>query len=616
MSAYEPERKKKRAYNYNFHEEWEEEYFFIHFNNKCICLICGSTVAVGKKCNIERHFTTNHKKYDIEYPPTSNLRKCKLKEMKTALTAQQSLFIRPVNSSKAATIASFKIAHILAMHKKPFADGNIIKESMLAASEILFQEFKNKKEIMLAIKEVQLSRNSVTRRIQAMSVNVREQLKDDLQKCVFLSLQCDESTDICNVAQINIFIRMVFNDCSAKEDILSVLPLKGNTRGYDIYQVIKNHIIEINLPLQKLVSITTDGAPAMIGSNVGFITFCKNDADFPNFFNYHCIIHQQVLCTKVLHYEHVMRVVLKIVNSIRARPLQCRLFKKLTNELDAEHGTLMLHSEIRWLSKGKVLQRFLELLPEIKQFVESRNENYIEINDYGWLCDLAFITDIMTKMNILNLELQGKDKTIFILIGIINAFKSKLNLWMAQIQGCNFSHFTNLEYYFEKYNKIDTNKYFESLAELKNDFEIRFSDFLKIEQIASFILNPFVNINISEISQEIANMINKKAPTIEMEIIDFQSDLQLKARISQTDFWTFVDEKKYPLIKETFQRLHSCFGSTYLCESGFSTMNLIKSKLRSNLTNEHVIDCMRLAITSYAPDYKKLAEEMQCQISH
>ncbi|XP_023243760.1 general transcription factor II-I repeat domain-containing protein 2-like [Centruroides sculpturatus] len=269
---------------------------------------------------------------------------------------------------------------------------------------------------------------------------------------------------------------MVFNDCKVKEDILSVLPLQGNTRGKDIYKVIKNYIKEINLPLQNLVSITTDGAPAMIGSGVVFITLCKNDAEFSNFVHYHCIIHQQALCTKVLHYEHVMKVV-KIVNSIRARPLQSRLFKILTDELDAEYGTLMLHSEVRWLSKGKVLQRFVDLLPEIKLFVESRDETYEELNGHVWLSDLSFLTDITAKINKLNLELEGEQRTLFQLIGSVNAFQSKLNLWISQIKGCNFSHFPNLQNYIHKYKKIESDKYSENLAELKNNFEIRFSDF-------------------------------------------------------------------------------------------------------------------------------------------
>lgn len=68
-------------------------------------------------------------------------------------------------------------------------------------------------------------------------------------------------------------------------------------------------------------------------------------------------------------------------------------------------------------------------------------------------------------MNILNLKLKGKDKTI--IEWNINAFKSKLNLWMTQIKGDNFGHFTNLEYHVKYHDKNDTNKYLESLAEPK-----------------------------------------------------------------------------------------------------------------------------------------------------
>lgn len=58
-----------------------------------------------------------------------------------------------------------------------------------------------------------------------------------------------------------------------------------------------------------------------------------------------------------------MKVILKIVNSIRARPLQNRLFKQLSNELDTNYRNLMLNSEIKSLSKRKAPQRFFELLP-------------------------------------------------------------------------------------------------------------------------------------------------------------------------------------------------------------------------------------------------------------
>jgi hypothetical protein len=44
---------KLRTFVYNFNEKWENKYFFIDVNNKCMCLICSDIVAVSKKCNVE-----------------------------------------------------------------------------------------------------------------------------------------------------------------------------------------------------------------------------------------------------------------------------------------------------------------------------------------------------------------------------------------------------------------------------------------------------------------------------------------------------------------------------------------------------------------------------------
>lgn len=86
---------------------------------------------------------------------------------------------------------------------------------------------------------------------------------------------------------------------------------------------------------------------------------------FPDFHSYHCVIHQQALASKVVNFSHVMMLVVKIVNSIRSKGLQHRLFKSLLDEVDAEYGDLLLHAEVLWLSCGKLLQRVVELLPEI-----------------------------------------------------------------------------------------------------------------------------------------------------------------------------------------------------------------------------------------------------------
>uniref|UniRef100_A0AAV2IV26 Reverse transcriptase domain-containing protein n=1 Tax=Knipowitschia caucasica TaxID=637954 RepID=A0AAV2IV26_KNICA len=99
--------------------------------------------------------------------------------------------------------------------------------------------------------------------------------------------ECDESVDASDTAQLALFVRMVFEDFSTKEEFLTLLPLKTSTRGIDIYNVVKGYVVDKKFPIRKLVSITSDGAPAMTGRHNGFIAHCKADPDFPKFLNYH-----------------------------------------------------------------------------------------------------------------------------------------------------------------------------------------------------------------------------------------------------------------------------------------------------------------------------------------
>lgn len=62
----------KRQRTYNFNTDWEESYCFINVKNKCVCLLCGSSIAVPKKHNVERHFQTIHATFDVNYPLKSN----------------------------------------------------------------------------------------------------------------------------------------------------------------------------------------------------------------------------------------------------------------------------------------------------------------------------------------------------------------------------------------------------------------------------------------------------------------------------------------------------------------------------------------------------------------
>ena len=59
------------------------------------------------------------------------------------------------------------------------------------------------------------------------------------------------------------------------------------------------------------------------------------------------------------------------------------------------------------------------------------------------------------------------------------------------------------------------------------------------------------------------------------------------------------------------------FGSTYICEQTFSTMNINKTKLRSNLTDVHVQCLLRISTSDMQPEFKQLVDNFdRPQMSH
>ncbi|KAJ4932617.1 hypothetical protein JOQ06_011035 [Pogonophryne albipinna] len=105
----------------------------------------------------------------------------------------------------------------------------------------------------------------------------------------------------------------------------------------------------------------------------------------------------------------VLDEAVRTVNFIKARPLNARLFAVLCDEMGSDHRQLLLHTEVRWLSRGKVFARLYELRDEVRMFLlDSKFELSDRFSDAPWLAKLAYLADIFEHMNGLNRSLQGK----------------------------------------------------------------------------------------------------------------------------------------------------------------------------------------------------------------
>lgn len=92
----------------------------------------------------------------------------------------------------------------------------------------------NGPKVISTLFDVQLGASTVVTRVSVMSGNLTEQL----DKCKWFSIQCDESMDSSSSLQLMMFIQMVF------EELLTQLPLKTTTREADIYNTVKRFFVE------------------------------------------------------------------------------------------------------------------------------------------------------------------------------------------------------------------------------------------------------------------------------------------------------------------------------------------------------------------------------------
>ncbi|KAF2360771.1 hypothetical protein FHG87_008473 [Trinorchestia longiramus] len=186
------------------------------------------------------------------------------------------------------------------------------------------------------------------------------------------SLQLDETTDVSNLNQLAVLVRYVKDDV-LNEDFLFCKPLTTTTKAADVKKLVDNFFKDNSLSWDLVSAVCSDRIPVMLGRKSGFGAVVKADA--PHVIVTHCILHRHALAIKM--WPPKLAEVLKIVdcvNYMQSSALRHRIFSELYKEMGSEFEVLLYHSNIRWLSRGQVLNRVFAVRVELALFLQEHQQ--------------------------------------------------------------------------------------------------------------------------------------------------------------------------------------------------------------------------------------------------
>uniref|UniRef100_A0A3Q2STM4 SPIN-DOC-like zinc-finger domain-containing protein n=1 Tax=Fundulus heteroclitus TaxID=8078 RepID=A0A3Q2STM4_FUNHE len=573
--------KRKKGEEYRtFQDEWTEEFAFVERAGSAVCLICNDKIASMKRSNVKQHFDTRHATFASKYPAGDSRKKACQELLSSVQASQQQLRVWTRQGDY--NSASFAGSLAIAMNRKPFTDGEYAKTFMLDVANELFDDLPNKDKIIKRIKDMPLSARTVK----------------DINAALFFSLALDESTDASHLSQFSVIARYPAGD-TLHEESLAVLPIKGSTRGEDLFKSFMEFAQGKNLPMEKIFAAGIDGPPCMVGKNKGFVALFHEHENRP-ILSFHCILHQEALCAQMCDGQlgEVMSLDIRVINFIVARALNDRQFKTLLDEVGNNYHGLLLHSNVRWLSRGKVLCRFAACLDEIRTFLAMKGIEHPELAETERLLKFYYLVDMTENLNQLNVKMQGIGNKVLSLQQVGLLFKTSWSSLSWILKHVVYYILKNLDI-LKMYLASHPVCYSRSKHALENFVStLVFSSSSPIQSsLNNADLSYIPGVSVSDFEAEVADL---KASDMWVNKFNWRaSKYQL---IIKT--W-----KVLPVTYHTLQRVSiavlTMFGSTYACEQSFSHLN-----------NINLNACMKLNLTKYQQDYKAISKSMQHQKSH
>ena len=205
--------------------------------------------------------------------------------------------------------------------------------------------------------------------------------------------------------------------------------------------------------------------------------------------------------------------------------------------------------------------------------------------------------------------MQGRGHNIFEQSNKIAAFQKKIKLWVNHLSKDRLDMFPSACHEVQQLDTAAKNDLKKTLSAHLTKLRARFDNYFpeKYRDNDAWIRDPF------RIDMEIITLPSNE----EHQLVKLSCDQTMKKRFGEVTLphlWCNDVMSEYPSLATLAVKTLLPLSTTYLCESGFSTMLKLKSKQRNRLDTEHDL---RVALSTVLPDFETLIKNKpHAQLSH
>ncbi|XP_053372932.1 zinc finger protein 862-like [Mercenaria mercenaria] len=466
--------------------------------------------------------------------------------------------------------------------------------------------------------------------IDAIDSTLDDYLTQNLQQSEYIGLILDESTDITVHKKLNVYVKCLSCDNMPKVQFLDCINVE-NGKADTIVTAVNELFTKKNIPLDKVVTLASDGASVMTGRKGGVGVKLKELA--PLLIQIHCVVHRLALaagqaCRDVPmldEYQTTVKSVYKHFSLSAVRYNKLRTLMSVLEDDNHKFVTLKEPASFRWLSLGKAVDAIYEVYPVLYQALEHEAaEGNAEakgllnkLRSVNFVLVTGFLKDVLTVISRLSTLLQGDSVDIEVVNTQVELTQAKLSK-MKRVNGPELDKtYKNIEngmYRGVKLTDRETlrigfqNSAGTYLGKLCENLTDRFEpeSMATLKQLDT-VLNPHkVPKAVTALESYGENELEKLIEVYGESVINGNRarDNYLDLKIILKNLNKNLQEGCVHIIKN-YSELYPDFAklakillvspvTSVACERGFSVHNHIKTKGRSRLAHETVVKLMRI----------------------